>query len=106
MADAQNQDGVAILVGVKTEAKRAVRVNITPPEDVLKAIDAFAEAHGLSRSGFLVRAAKHEIGHANDDYDDNYAEKRLGALADDGEDGRGLAILRSDHHRRERGLLG
>ena len=77
MADAENQDGVAILVGVKTEAKRAVRVNITLPEDVLKAIDAFAEAHGLTRSGFLVRAAKHEIGHAHDDYDDNYAETRL-----------------------------
>lgn len=67
MADAENQDGVAILVGVKTEAKRAVRVNITLPEDVLKAIDAFAEAQGLTRSGFLVRAATHEIGHANDD---------------------------------------
>jgi len=79
MADAENQDGVAILVGVKTEAKRAVRVNITLPEDVLKAIDAFAEAHGLTRSGFLVRAAKHEIGHANDDYNDNYADTRLGA---------------------------
>jgi metal-responsive CopG/Arc/MetJ family transcriptional regulator len=77
MADAENQDGVAILVGVKTEAKRAVRVNITLPEDVLKAIDAFAEAQGLTRSGFLVRAAIHEIGHANDDYDDNYAETRL-----------------------------
>ncbi|MEK1893864.1 MAG: type II toxin-antitoxin system HicB family antitoxin [Rhizobium sp.] len=63
MADVENQDGVAILVGVKTEAKRAVRVNITLPEDVLKAIDAFAEAQGLTRSGFLVRAAKHEIGH-------------------------------------------
>jgi predicted RNase H-like HicB family nuclease len=66
MADAENQDGVAILVGVKTEAKRAVRVNITLPEDVLMAIDAFAEAQGLTRSGFLVRAAKHEIGHPND----------------------------------------
>ncbi|TCL63666.1 type II toxin-antitoxin system HicB family antitoxin [Rhizobium sp. BK251] len=79
MADAENQDGVAILVGVKTEAKRAVRVNITLPEDVLKAIDAFAESQGLTRSGFLVRAAKHEIGHTNDDYNDNYAEARLGA---------------------------
>ncbi|WP_064712001.1 type II toxin-antitoxin system HicB family antitoxin [Rhizobium bangladeshense] len=60
MADAENHDGVAILVGLKAEAKRAVRVNITLPEDVLKAIDAFAEAQGLTRSGFLVRAAKHE----------------------------------------------
>lgn len=29
MADADNRDGVAILVAVKTEAKKAVRVNIT-----------------------------------------------------------------------------
>lgn len=67
------------LVGAKTEVKRAVRVNITLPEDVLKAIDAFAEAQGLTRSGFLVRAAKHEIGHANYDHHDNYAETRRGA---------------------------
>ncbi|MDP9634932.1 type II toxin-antitoxin system HicB family antitoxin [Ensifer sp. 1H6] len=79
MANADNLDGVAILVGVKTEAKRAVRVNITLPEDVLKAIDAFAEAQGLTRSGFLVRAARHEIAHANDDYNDLHAETRLGA---------------------------
>ncbi len=79
MADAENHDGVAILVGLKAEAKRAVRVNITLPEDVLKAIDAFAEAQGLTRSGFLVRAAKHEIEHANDDHNNNYPETRLGA---------------------------
>lgn len=36
MADVENQDGVAILVAVKSEAKRAVRVNITLPEDVLR----------------------------------------------------------------------
>ena len=77
MADPENRDGVAILVAMKTEAKRAVRVNVTLPEDVLEEIDAFAEAHGLTRSGFLARAAKHEIELVNDD--DNYAEERLSA---------------------------
>jgi predicted RNase H-like HicB family nuclease len=61
MADPENRDGVAILVELKTEAKKAVRVNITLSEDMLASIDAFANAHGLTRSGFLARAAKHEI---------------------------------------------
>ncbi len=61
MADPDNRDGVAILVALKTRAKKAVRVNVTLPEDMLQEIDAFAEANGLTRSGFLVRAAKREI---------------------------------------------
>lgn len=61
MADPDNQSGVAILVALKDEARKAVRVNVTLPEDVLKQIDSFAEARGLTRSGFLARAAKHEI---------------------------------------------
>jgi predicted RNase H-like HicB family nuclease len=58
MADATNRDGVAILVAMKTEAKKAVRVNVTLPEDILSQIDAFAEAHGYTRSGFLAKAAQ------------------------------------------------
>ena len=58
MASAINRDGVAILVGVKTEAKKVVRVNVTLPADVLQRIDAFAEAHGYTRSGFLAKAAE------------------------------------------------
>jgi predicted RNase H-like HicB family nuclease len=58
MANAENHDGVAILIALKTEARRAVRVNVTLPEDVLQQIDQYAEAHGLSRSGFLTQAAK------------------------------------------------
>jgi predicted RNase H-like HicB family nuclease len=61
MADDANRDGVAILVALKAEAPKAVRINITLPQDVLRTIDAFAEANGLSRSGFLARAARHEI---------------------------------------------
>ncbi|WP_144378950.1 type II toxin-antitoxin system HicB family antitoxin [Mesorhizobium amorphae] len=58
MADAANRDGVAILVAAKTATAKAVRVNVTLPEDVLAQIDAFAAAHGYSRSGFIARAAK------------------------------------------------
>jgi len=35
-----------------------VRVNVTIPEATLRAIDAFAESHGYTRSGFLVTAAR------------------------------------------------
>ncbi|MFI4974071.1 MAG: type II toxin-antitoxin system HicB family antitoxin [Caulobacterales bacterium] len=57
MSDPENRDGVAILVTVGPQTLKAVRINITVQEDVLRAIDAFAAAHGLTRSGFLARAA-------------------------------------------------
>ena len=58
MSDPDNRDGIAILVAVKTDAKKTVRVNVTLPEDVLADIDRYAEAHGYTRSGFLAQAAK------------------------------------------------
>ena len=61
MADPENRDGVAILVPLRTPAGKAVRINVTLPEEVLERVDAFAAAQGLSRSGFLARAAMHEI---------------------------------------------
>ena len=61
MTDPSNKDGVAVLVSLKTAAAKAVRINVTLPEDVLQTVDAYAEARGLSRSGFLARAAIHEI---------------------------------------------
>lgn len=61
MADPDNRDGVAILVSVAMPARKAVRLNITLPEDVVKDIDAYARTHGLTRSGFLARAAKREM---------------------------------------------
>lgn len=61
MADADNRKGVAILVGVRMETKKAVRVNVTLPEDVLRQIDRFAVSKGLTRSGFIALAAMHEI---------------------------------------------
>ncbi len=58
MTDPDNRDSVAILVAVKTAARKAVRVNVTLPEDVLEQIDSFAAAHGFTRSGFIAQAAK------------------------------------------------
>lgn len=60
MADPVNRDGVAILVPAEIKA-RVVRVNITLPEDALRAIDRYAEAHGFTRSGFLAQAARRII---------------------------------------------
>jgi predicted RNase H-like HicB family nuclease len=61
MSDPANKDGVAILVAVKTDAPKSIRVNVTLPQDILEQIDRYAEERGLSRSGFLARAAKREL---------------------------------------------
>ena len=58
MADPNNRTGVAILVSVKTEQPKAIRVNVTLPEDVLNQIDKYAEEHGFTRSDLLTQAAK------------------------------------------------
>ncbi len=58
MIDPENRDGVAVLVSAPLPPVRAVRVNITLPEDVLREIDAFAESNGYTRSGFLAHAAR------------------------------------------------
>jgi hypothetical protein len=59
MADPENGGGVAIGGGGDDRAKVVkVRVNITVPEDALREIDRYAEAHGFTRSGFLTLAAK------------------------------------------------
>lgn len=57
-ADSLNRAGVAILVPVRSPAPKTMRVNITLPEDILAAIDRYAERHGLSRSGFIAKAAR------------------------------------------------
>ncbi len=58
MSDPENRSGIAILVSVKDEQPKIVRVNVTLPGDVLEQIDKYAEAHGYTRSGLLARAAK------------------------------------------------
>ncbi|MBV9509703.1 MAG: type II toxin-antitoxin system HicB family antitoxin [Caulobacteraceae bacterium] len=62
MHDPDNRDGVAILIPAEVKAK-SVRVNVTLPQDALQAIDRYAEAHGLTRSGFLVTAARRMMEH-------------------------------------------
>ena len=61
MLEREHRDAVAILVDTPAPVTRAVRINITLPADVLAQIDKFAESEGLSRSGFLARAAKKEL---------------------------------------------
>jgi predicted RNase H-like HicB family nuclease len=58
MSDAGNRHGVAILMCIKTEQARAIRVNVTMPEDVLTQLDRYAAAHGFTRSRLLTQAAK------------------------------------------------
>ena len=57
MSDPANKEAVAVLIPLKSKARKSVRLNITLPEDVLREIDTYAEAHGLTRSGFLAQAA-------------------------------------------------
>jgi predicted RNase H-like HicB family nuclease len=61
MDDPLNRDGVAVLVPAPEGPAKAIRVNITVPEDALSQIDAYAERRGYTRSGFLVAAAKRAI---------------------------------------------
>jgi hypothetical protein len=65
MAGPANRYGVAILVSLRSPAPKAVRINVTLPGDILSRIDAYAAENGLSRSGFLARAARHEIEREN-----------------------------------------
>lgn len=61
MSERENRDAVAVLVDPPATSAKSVRLNITLPSDVLEEIDAYAEAQGLTRSGFLARAAKKEL---------------------------------------------
>lgn len=62
MAERENRDAIAFLVPLPARPSRAVRVNITLPEDVLAAIDRHAETHGMTRSGLIAAAAKRMVG--------------------------------------------
>jgi predicted RNase H-like HicB family nuclease len=62
MADPENADVIAFLVvTVPDPNPKSVRVNITVPENTLRQIDAAAKKLGMSRSSFLVRAAKNSL---------------------------------------------
>lgn len=66
MNDPGNRDGVAVLINLKLRPVRALRVNVTLPEDILAAIDAYANSHGYTRSGFLASAARKALEDAVD----------------------------------------
>jgi len=52
-------DAIAFLVISVPDLKpKAIRINVTIPEDTLRRIDSAASKKGLSRSSFLVQAAK------------------------------------------------
>ncbi|SIR10193.1 Predicted nuclease of the RNAse H fold, HicB family [Rhizobium sp. RU20A] len=57
MADGDNSDAVAFLVPVAVPSRRAVRLNITLPENVVKDIDRYAGSRGMTRSAFLLKAS-------------------------------------------------
>ena len=58
----EHADGVPVMVPAAVRKPvRAVRANITVPEDILAKIDAFAESQGMSRSGFLTHAARRQM---------------------------------------------
>jgi predicted RNase H-like HicB family nuclease len=56
MRESTNSDAVPFLVSVSDA--RIKRVNITIPESDLEAIDDYAKKHQMSRSAFLLDAAK------------------------------------------------
>jgi predicted RNase H-like HicB family nuclease len=58
MKDAQNKDGVAVLIAAPAAEVKSVRINVTMPADVLDQIDRYAEREGFTRSGFLAQAAR------------------------------------------------
>jgi predicted RNase H-like HicB family nuclease len=64
MAERANGEAVAFLVPAPARPSRAVRVNITLPEDMLAEVDRAAGRQGLSRSAFLARAARRAMGEA------------------------------------------
>jgi predicted RNase H-like HicB family nuclease len=57
MEERRNREAVAFLVPAISSSQRTVRVNITIREGELQQIDAFADRHKMTRSGFLVQAA-------------------------------------------------
>jgi len=61
--DAQFQGGYWMLVEIdlsRVNAK-AIRLNVSLPQSLVKRIDAVAQARSMSRSAFLALAAEHEM---------------------------------------------
>jgi predicted RNase H-like HicB family nuclease len=62
VASPDYEDAIAVLVVKSPDSlNNAVRINVTIPNQVLSRIDRYAAKKGLTRSGFLVKAAKREM---------------------------------------------
>jgi len=61
MQQRENMRAVAFLVPAPVSSQKTVRVNITIREGELQQIDAFAERHKMTRSGFFIQAAQTAI---------------------------------------------
>lgn len=57
MQQRENLKAVAFLVPAISSSQKTVRVNITIREGELQQIDAYADRHKMTRSGFLIQAA-------------------------------------------------
>jgi predicted RNase H-like HicB family nuclease len=59
-SDPESAEVARLLVGVDLPdaPSRAVRINVTMPERLVEEIDRYAEGRGLTRSGFLAKAAQ------------------------------------------------
>jgi predicted RNase H-like HicB family nuclease len=57
MSDLYNRDGIAILVDLAPKTVKAVRVNVTLPQDLIDAIDRVSD----NRSRFLAEAARERL---------------------------------------------
>ena len=57
MTDPQNRDAIAFLVDLPERSRRAVRINVSLPEDIVQSIDRVA----ANRSRFLADAARDRL---------------------------------------------
>jgi predicted RNase H-like HicB family nuclease len=57
MADRRNKGAVAVLVDVPDQPERAIRINVSLPEDLVRSIDQVA----ANRSRFLAAAARDRL---------------------------------------------
>jgi len=57
MTDLQNRDAIAFLVDLPERSRRAVRINVSLPEDIVQSIDRVA----ANRSRFLADAARDRL---------------------------------------------
>jgi predicted RNase H-like HicB family nuclease len=57
MADRHNRNAVAFLVDLPAQSRRAIRINVSLPEDVIQSIDRVS----ANRSRFLADAARERL---------------------------------------------